>query len=242
MIVSSQRTFQDISFGGGILFGLTGYNSSFENLENIDNCCPIFQSGTGVGLSAEAFVDIRLSGIAYLSLRFTYHDLSGKFEENEIDSIDFNNAIYPARISHELNTDLHMIGFEPHLLLLYNRLSLFGGLGLGFFISDHFNQSELLVEPTNFGTFENGRRIRNEVEGNIPALNDLTMYFSIGAGYEINMNKDGTLRFRPEIQFKSSMLSIISSDRWNFSKLIFGIKIKFGSLSGFDSPLVPNEK
>lgn len=198
----SQQQFTPYSISAGIFGGANIHKADFQSLSGIDNCCSRFGTASGIAYGFFAggsyLPETDFLGIKYIpGINLKYSNLSAEFlEEDFVGYIISGNDFTSAIINHQLKSKISAIIFEPHveLLPLDNfPISLILSAQLGIPMTKSFEQSEILVKPENV-TFENGRKVRNERNGDIPDFPSLMLSFAGNVKYKI-LETDGISLF-----------------------------------------------
>ena len=155
----------------GLLLGAGGnlHSADFKALPGIPNCCGGFESGFGIGPTAGLLYELSLSPTFSLSLRGAYTAQNALLSRDEETFVEMNGEAVPVTIEHTIDAALGSVGIEPVVgYRLNDRMSILGGARIGFNIAKEFTQQEKLGENVTRGTFENGKRVRQELSGEIP--------------------------------------------------------------------------
>ena len=107
------------------------------------------------------------------------------------------------------------------------NLTLNVGPVAGFVLANTFHQQETMLEPANTGTFENGKRIRNDSTGTTPNLSKLYLGLTFGAQYRLPLNAGGTLFALPEAFYTLGFSNLASSVNWKASSIMGGVAIEY---------------
>ncbi len=216
-------------------YNLNFHHADFKEFSGYPNCCDKFTNGYGNGIVGGLYYRFPIINNLTSSLRAGIFGFSGTLERNEQTVV---SGAIPATIRHTLVTSLPMLGIEP--IVQYNAFGPFnfiGGFRASTPISARFSQFETLIQP-NTGTFENGRRIRNEATDNIPQANALG--FAIIAGMSADfplstMKQDNYGRFSggcyisPEILYSIALNQshVTNNLDWSINTLRIGVSIGY---------------
>lgn len=237
--------FQSISeikqgVGAFASYSLNSYSTEFSKLPNIPNCCPNFTSGAGSGLSAGLYYEMPVSEKLSGQLRIGYYSLGGDLSETENEYIIYNEDLYQATIRHDLFIDLATISAGIYARYkIFEGLSVLAGANLGLPIVKTFSQKEVLVQPRYYGTFENGTRTRNVVDGDIEELSTILLFAEVGLNYDIPLNKRKSFYLSPEIFYSIGLNNVIPEDQWKISSLRIGLNFRYSTSFDFATPLQP---
>ncbi len=239
-IYSQDRINVPHSYGISSNYEIISFSSDFDSIPGFANCCPEYKSGNGFGFNAGLYYSFRLFKLFRIGSNLKLGVFSGEYNVPDTNSIIIDNSMATAEIEHKLNANFLRLSFEPFMeLMITRRLSITGGIGINYLLSKKFEQSEILVKPENRGTFENGRRIRNERNGTINESNNILYSFFTGLSYEFPVNKSGTLFLVPGIYYSSQLNSILKYNDWMVSSLSFGLSLRYSSRADYSSPLIP---
>ena len=226
------------SFGGFIHLNSNSHRAGFTRLPGVPNCCREFTGGNGLGLTVGALYDFPLSALLFLDVRAGYTTLGARLVEPENTTVIVAGQPTDATFEHQLESSLGGLVVEPALgYRPIPRLSLRAGGGLAYLMSSTYDQREELVVPETVGVFENGKRVRNEFEGDIPDVATMVGYAKIGLGYDFPLNGRGTLIGTPEIVYTRGFSSIVADSSWSVDALRIGLSVTFRSES--DEQILP---
>ena len=102
-----------------------------------------------------------------------------------------------------------------------------GGGRIGYRLDASYSQKEQLADNIRQGTFENGRRVRNESSGLLPDVSRLDVAIEAGASYEIPLNGSRTMLAAPELMLSYGVTPVVSSLSWSAHALRAGIALKY---------------
>ncbi len=240
-ILYSQVHLPNEPYSWGIRTGyfILSQNAEFKELPGVPNCCPEFKEGDGFGIPVELFFDYDLTENIGFGLSFGYNYFSGILDELEIDSINLDEMFFPATVRHNIETTFHNAQFGLYIFLALKPLRVKTGLNYTYLVATNYNQWEELVTPANRGTFENGRRIRNESEGEIPGTNPGFLSFMAGVTYSFPINELESRFLEPEISYRQGFTSILTGSDWLFSEIRFTIGLRIGKKTTRQTPLTP---
>lgn len=219
------------------------HNSSFTQLSNdYPNCCQEFKSGYGLGINLGGFYRHQIN--KYLSFEYSlsiiYFDANLRELENK--DLELDGVVSKAKIQHNLEVSLRNIIFEYNVKLdLLNNFRLAGGVFGATPILTEFTQNEKLIEPNNRGTFENGRRIRNEYFGDVPNLTSFLYGVNFGIEYDFFLNKTKSYAMTPRFSISQTFNSYITTDNWVGTFFRFGFSFSYNKYLEFDTPLAPRQ-
>ncbi len=215
---------------GALLGGSANFHAaSFGALAGFPSCCPQYTSGSGLAPTVGVFAEIPLSSSVSHMIRATLSDLGAQLTASESITTIVNNRLTLARIQHSVNATIKGIGIEPDMhFRLGSSLGLYVGLRCEFSLKGEISQKEELVSP-EVGTFENGRRIRNEVQGQIFALQPIVASAVGGIRWELPMNRDASVLLIPELAVSFGINTITASEEWRVHGVRLSASIAFQS-------------
>lgn len=247
IIVLNSNAFSrsDLYSGFGFFgsYNLNQYDTWFTELPSVPNCCPLFTSGEGSGLSAGIFYEMPLFDNFSAQFRFGFYSLDGKLSEIECGSIIVNDHLVNAEIEHSLDISFSTVSlgiFGKYLIL--DNLSILGGLNFGFPVQKKYYQAETLIYPEDYGTFENGSRIRNVSDGEIEKTTSLLLFVDFGLSYDIALNKRKSLYISPEVFYSKSLNDVLILDTWKINSFRIGFSFRYSTSFDFATPLVPENR
>lgn len=229
-ILPDKTTMLRPKYSLGINYGFNSYSSSFKSLPSVENCCPDFSEGSGSGLNFNLGYEYQLNNNIFIGLFVSYLDRSGEYIIQEPTRVTDGNNSIDGLYNHLLNINLNYVDFRPNFSYqLIDNLFISTGLNLSMPISNSFEQKEVLIQPNNKGYFldtinNTKSRIRNEKSGEVKDL-DLLIGATIGVGYELPLNKDNTLRIKPEINYNINITNVIKDYNWKINTFAVGASV-----------------
>ncbi len=204
-------------------------NVNFTKLPGVPNCCGGFASTSGSGFLMSGILNIQLDYKKGLEFKAGYSYNSAFFNSTESIPILLNGDSAIGVSNHQLFTKFHHINlqalgtFKP---LEDKRFFVKGGLDFNLLVSSYYSQKEVLVEPSDRGTFLDEKRERNYSTGSVPTATTLLVGLNLGFSYEFVMNKTNSLFLVPEISYSYYLNKAIDSS-WNIGMLRAGVAIKY---------------
>ncbi len=218
------------------------HSSSFNKLGDIENCCPEYTGGSGIGFALGGYAEYPFDNKMSLSLNLGYGLYDGEMLENEnigntaVRDVNTGDVIdTDAFADHHLESALGTIIFEPAFnYKLYKGLRSVGGFMLGFLLSPTVNQREVLTTPENV-TFLDGTLRRNEQNGiDIPGANSIQLFVHLGAAYDLPVSED--VNISPYVKYYLPMTNI-SAEEWKVSALQAGAILRIPFFPPKELPL-----
>jgi hypothetical protein len=233
----SQRLFSPSNFNKGVgvfgNFSLNNHSAGFQELPDVPNCCSQFSEASGNGLSIGGFYEQPI--IEYfisVQFRLGLYNRNARFIENEYEPLTSgSDDAEIAKIEHVIDAEISTLGTDIlGKVSVWRSLSIYGGFNMSYLVIHKFKQVETLVEPSH-GTFENGTRKRNQINGNIEETSPLQLSFVTGLSFDIQVSKNLNYILSPEIFYCYGLTDILSNgDKWKINSLRIGLSFKFGFL------------
>lgn len=226
-------------FGGYVGLGLNIHRAGFTRLPGVPNCCREFTGGSSWAGEFGILFDYPFSSSFALHTRLGYTGLGAELIESETTTIILDAEPAPARFEHRLDAAIAAIELAPTLAWrpvapLRFRL----GPTLDYILSATYDQSEVLVEPETIGVFENGRRTRNEFDGDIPERASLLFGATAGVGIELPLTSDRSLIATPEIRYARGFANLLSDSLWAIDRLMLSVEVAFRRVEESDNVIV----
>ena len=221
---------------GGI--NINNHTADFYKLAGIPNCCPHFESGSGIGYNAGLLFEYKLNNSFWLGGRLGIMSLDGELTKEEPTTILLETGPAEGKFEHKMTGSFLNAGFEPSII--YNpigRLQLSAGARFGINLTKEYDQVETITEPNGQGTFldslgnDTFSRTRNKYSGEIPDAIPFQMFLNGGISYELPLNREGSLLLVPEVSYYFPITELVNNTDWKVSSLRAGISIKFAPIS-----------
>lgn len=214
----------------GALFeeSLFQHDANFQRLPGVPNCCPRFESGDGLGPALGVMFEKDLASQFRGGLAVKWESRTGTLTSRETKTVNIDGVGTPAEIDHEIIMDASALSLVPSVsygVLADFRVGL--GLGVSYYLSPQYRQREILVTPTDRGTFENGRRERNTLDGDLPEANQLGFELQGLLEYELPLNTDRSLRLVPRLAYAYGISQVVNDLEWKANALRPGISVKY---------------
>ena len=201
---------------------------SFPGLPSLANCCPEFTSASDIGFLAGLTYIKPLDAALTLHIRMHYWSFGAPFSEQQLlPVIDINGDPSTSTVQHDLTASFKQISVEPLIgYALAENFSALGGITAGYVLAAAFDQKETLVAPAD-AVFENGRRERNVLDGDIPNASALGFGITLGASYDLALNSDKTIYLSPEILATLSPFDVVQNVSWKIQHIRAGFALSF---------------
>jgi outer membrane protein OmpA-like peptidoglycan-associated protein len=212
-------------FGG---MNINIHSAGYEELSGVPNCCPEFESGSGIGGAIGLMYEHMLGGPLELALRAGFQGRGATLEAREPIPLIIDGELYDGEIRHVLEAGLGHLTIEPMLGVRVGRIVGFHlGPSVGFPVSTTFAQREELAKPEDIGTFENDSRVRNDTSGTIPNAASFDAGITFGVSADIAVNEEKTVIVSPELFFTADLTNVTTDLSWKSHALRIGVAIKY---------------
>lgn len=233
LFISTLSAKEAIYYGIYTNYNFNQYSADFQELEAFNSCCPGYLDGSGSAFSFGANVKFPLDKTSYVGLRLGLNDYSGELTRTENTYVNLPSGKSLGQFTHYIDASVKAITFEPYYSYnIFDKLYLNGGIQFSSMLSGTHNSVEKITKPNNTGTFwdeekneSTNSRSRNQTSGDIPNLSSFDLGIVVGASYEIQMNKDNTIRLLPELSYRYGITSFVSDNDWKMSNFNIGINI-----------------
>jgi len=208
-------------------------------LPQAPTCCGGYSTAQGIGPALSIFLRQELGKALRLTLRGTYASYDATFS---VDQAIFVTNATEGVTRHTLDTRLGWVGGE---LLFDWRITsplrlMFGG-SAGFMSPATFSQKETLIVPGT-GTFENGRRTRNELSNvELEGMRSPILGAVVGLGFDIPMTDNHSVVLTPEVLYTMGLNDLHTDLPWKANLLRVGASLAF-SLNAPEPPMPVDRK
>lgn len=192
-------------------------------LPQAPTCCVGYTSATSFGPAISAFIRQEVTKTFRLTLRGTFASYNGTFETDE--NI-FVSGATEGVTRHSLEANMSWLGGEFLVdIRVFDPLRLMLGASAGIMSQPTFTQQESLIVPGT-GTFENGRRVRNEtINAELTGLSSPQLGAVVGLGYDIPLTENHSVVLTPEILYTIGLSDIVEGQDWKANMLRVGASI-----------------
>ncbi len=226
-------------FGLVLEQALNVHAANFKQLPNVDNCCPVFESGSGSAMNLAIVYDLPLSRRWSLALCADYQRYDATLIASELADVydPVQGGLGVASIEHRIATKSSGFGFtlggqiNPVAALRFQM-----GLRISTLGAIHFDQIEELTS-SGFVFKENMARTRNAKSGEISNVNSLQEALTIGSSYEFALNRSRTWLLAPQFIVQLGLSSVAPDIEWHASSFRIGLALKFAT-----PPMLPPEQ
>ncbi|NOY06894.1 MAG: OmpA family protein [Chlorobi bacterium] len=197
---------------GGVNYTL--YQADFKDLPGYPSCCSSFNKGDGYNPAFGLAVDIPIGSVVSLLPRIGYRGTSGTLRQtNSLGPVLTPRGPEEAFVEHTLDARLEsfMFDFFVKVKPWSIPLAITVGPTFGYTFQRSFVQLEQLTTPTDV-YFNNGARVRNQMEGDIP--NAFSYYGGLGFGIRSEIPLWSTLRLEPSAGIILPVTQVTPSVTW----------------------------
>jgi outer membrane protein OmpA-like peptidoglycan-associated protein len=225
---------EPIYYGVYSNFNFNSYTAEFDQLEGFNNCCPVFREGSGRGLSFGLNLRFPADKTSQFGLKLGLNNLSGQLRRTEQVFVNLPNiGKTSGEFTHYIDAKVKTITFEPYYSYnVFSNIFLNAGMQFSSIITSTFNSVEKITKPTNTGTFwdeeldeSTNSRSRNQQSGEIPNISAIDLGLTFGISYQLQMNKDNTVRLHPELSYRQGLTNIITDNTWRVNNLNIGVSL-----------------
>ncbi|MBI5325985.1 MAG: OmpA family protein [Ignavibacteriae bacterium] len=207
-------------------YGFAFHNANFRKYPNVPSCCPNYTGGTGYSFAFGALFRKDIDTNILADFRLNYEKFSGKLEQTQIINLIIDGESQDGLNEYHFNSNLNLISLEPSLgYRLTKNFSIYAGLDLGYLITGNFDNYEKLIKPENRGTFNNKRRIRNDISGKLSNLNKIQAGIKFGLSYRLPLDKNSNWFLIPELNYTLYFTNVAKEIYWKVNTLNIGVAI-----------------
>ena len=214
----------------GVLLGFNPvfHFTSFNQFSGIPCCSPKMNFGFGWGWNIGVLADYFLYDYLFLSPRVFFREGKANFNREEKTTVIVDGIAQDGKFEHQLKTLFRSFEFELNANYTTDFFFwYFGGLGLSYVSKAWFHQKEVITEPADRGTFNNGLRTRNEYSGDIPEVRTLTPFINFGVSAEFPAHRRRLFFIYPEVSLRYYFINQIKGITWNTLLLRAGVSVRF---------------
>ncbi len=209
-------------------YGLNLQLTNFKQLPEVPCCSPVFRFGSGWGWEFGVLGDYFLFEDWIISARVALLQNNASFVKQEPTTVIVDGAAQDGIFEHQLDTWFKHLDFGFKVNHTFDYFLLYSaGIGALIPTSFTFHQKEVIAQPEDRGTFNNGLRVRNEYSGDIRDVRGFVPYLSFGISTEFPAHKRGLFFLSPEFNIKYVFVNQIKGTSWNSLILRLGVAVKF---------------
>ncbi|MBZ0195358.1 MAG: hypothetical protein K8G78_09760, partial [Deltaproteobacteria bacterium] len=200
---------------GQVFGGASVHSLDFTELPGFPNCCSSYTNGFGVsaGLGVGIFTTTPLklfNRAVQVGVMGGLRLLPGTALQNEeVGNIISGTSVTDGIVEHRASLSYTTFEVEPAALLPTPLTDVFllTGIRVGVPLTTHLEQQQELVAPADPAyVFENGTRIREAQQGQLPQPTSLTFSIRLAALYRVPLTKD--INFFPFASYTVGLSSI----------------------------------
>jgi outer membrane protein OmpA-like peptidoglycan-associated protein len=224
-------------YGGYLNGSLNLHSANFQTLPGVPSCCPRFETGNGFGTSLGVFYDWIFQFSLSFELRFGYSSLNATLTKDEVTTVTLNDVSVSGIFEHTVRSKTGLLAITPLAKYeIFKSWNFLGGITAGLVLSNTYSQQEEIIQPESNGTFENGKRIRNQYSGATPNASKLYAGFTLGIQYQLPLNSSNTLQLLPELQFTYGITPIAAATSWKAHSIKAGVSIQYDRYKVIEPP------
>jgi outer membrane protein OmpA-like peptidoglycan-associated protein len=188
-------------------------------------CCQPYEGGSGSTFALSVFARHEITKHMRLTLRGTFVPMNGSFTQDQNILVSGGGQALSRTY---LDTKMNWVGGEFLVdFRVINPLRIMGGMSFGSYLSPTYSQKEILIEPAT-GTFENGRRERNETSNReLTGVPSPALGAVIGIGYDVPMTENHSVVLTPEILYTIPLANTVEGLDWKTNLLRAGVSVAF---------------
>ncbi len=215
------------------------HTTDISRIPGVPNCCEQFEEGSGGGVSAGLFIERAVIPHLIVGAKVGLQTFGARFEEIEYELIGSGLEPTKAEIRHVISSDMFFVSAEPYVgYMVFDNFYAIVGMGAALSVKSSYSQQETLIFPES-GSFENGRRIRNDISGDIEDMNAPFLFLTGAIRYDISLDEKSHFYLSPGICGLYGLNSVMKNDKWNISALKVGLSVKYAPAKGLSNPLNP---
>lgn len=239
------------SFGGNLFLNNNFYNSDFEKLPTIPNCCTKFESATGFGYNIGLFYNYQIMDKLKFGFNLSYDYISAEYSPiEELDLASGNFDIVRGEATHFLNANFGLVLLKPELIYrLFDNFNLIFNLSIALPTTPQYSQKSQITKPSNQYTFldeqanDTGKRTRNEYSGEILDVSSLFYGAGLSVSYDLPMNAKKSMIMSPTMGYNHFLNDAVKSLDWKVSNLYLGVRMEYRFEKKIDEkPIKPAPK
>lgn len=224
---SAQRSIRIGVLGFG---GITVHGADFSSLPELPSCCPRFRDGSGLTTAGMLWGEYPAFGSVIIGLRMGLAQFAGTLRALERKPVLVDDTPTDAVIQHTLDAHFHTMRWEGYLGVRGLQLvDLYVGAGTDLVQQADASIREELVQPST-GTFENGRRVRNERSSALESSTRSMASLVAGARFSIPLGKTQQWWLIPELNFRYALDPVARQQQWYVYSVLVGVGIAYAPI------------
>lgn len=231
------------AFGLSLNYLYTKHLADFRQLPDAPNCCPQFSNANGSGFEISLLYHYALSKSIAFSPIIGFIMTDGRFKSSENKIIIIDSQPYNAEIEHSLSTELSFLFIEQRFIYnLAENFNFFTSISLDYLFEATFEQKETLIKPENRGTFENGKRTRNQISGNISNISKFNFFLKAGLNYELPLNSSKSLSLVSNATISAGLNNLLKESKWSLVHISLGFSLLYNFYQDYATPIDPKHR
>lgn len=217
--------------------GLYGSYCQYYNIANFDSFNSITCNSTRYPnnfddrISIGTIINLKISQNVEFESKILYSPIKVTFVANESTIEQIDERLIFVVISNNLEVAINYINFD--LLFKYNLtkyISFKAGGTFALEVGNNFHQFDKLISPDSL-EYYNNPRIWNNYSGEIPDINPIIPYLTVGFDVLIPLNQEENWYILPELSYSHPMNGVVKDLDWNIYGLRFGASLlyRFGN-------------
>lgn len=229
-------------------YGLSGvigggydmHNAPIKGLPGVPSCCPEYSTASALMPMIDMMGHLRFSPTVRAELRLGFDHHAATLTTQQTTVIAPQGVDEEAIIGYELATARSFMSIAP--IVAYDivpRVSLLGGMRVGFLLSSTFSQSESIVAPSDI-VYNDGSRTRFTYDSTvIPGASSTRIAAVFGARTSIPISDDEHWRIEPELIVNLGLSDLQSAQPWSMTSVRLGVGLAWQNYTE-DEPLPPS--
>lgn len=221
------------------IFGHYSYaihNASFSSLPDVSCCADEFTGGSGSGFALGVLYQMPLAKSWNLSGRLSYISYPGLLRSDQPQVMNIGGEDVPGIIRHDIDASFASLNLEPLIgYRLTDRLTLHGGLSIGFVLQKSFTQTERKIEPVQ-GSLTVPELVKS---GDLKDASSLYAGAMLGASFDIPLFRGSRWFLAPEVFYTLGFTNTVANLDWKVNTLRAGFALKY-SPPPFELPPQPD--
>lgn len=218
--------------------GVTIHGADFSSLPELPTCCPRFRDGSGLTTTGMLWGEYPVWKSLVLGVRMGVAQFAGILRALERKPVLVDDTPTEAVIQHSLDAQFRAIRWESYVGVRASPLvDLSIGVGTDLIQQATATTKEELVQP-NIGTFENGRRIRNERTSELESSTRSMVSLLASVRFSIPLGRSQQWWFVPELSFRYALDPLMRQQQWYVYSVLVGAGIAYApvTLQSFHKP------
>lgn len=200
--------------------------SEFDDLPEINDCCPEYKDHKGNMFEIGAFYRSKAVSLFDIQVELGYAQLVNNFHYNEYIGNGYDEDMNTVQVfsDHNLDVNFELISFNLIFLKeIANSFNLTFGLKNSYIFSHNAKYQETI--DSDLLEFTNGSKDNNKYDGELENISKFQNWLSVGLSKEFVFEKG--LIFEPFVNYNFNTTNILSDLEWNNSYIALGASIAF---------------